>query len=225
VIDTTHLFFDGNSLGGIMGGMLTAVSPDIERAALGVPGMNFGLLLPRSVDFAQYEAVFEAGYPSDLDRTLILALIQMLWDRGEAGGYIQHLTKDPYPGTNAKPVLLHVALGDFQVSPLAAEVEARTIGARVHAPIAANGRLKEVTPMWDIEPIDSYPFDGSALVLWDSGSYDIPLADLPPRAGHDPHGDPRNDQEARQQKSDFLQVGGAVVDVCAGQPCTAPPAS
>jgi hypothetical protein len=224
VVDTTHLFFDGNSLGGIMGGMLAAVSPDIERAVLGVPGMNFGLLLPRSVDFDEYSAVFEPAYPDALERTLILGLIQMLWDRGEAGGYIQHLTKDPYPGTSAKDVLLHVALGDFQVSPLAAEVEARTIGARVHVPVAAAGRLKEVRPMWGIEPIESYPFRGSAIVLWDSGSYDIPLANLPPRAGRDPHGDPRNDAEARQQKSDFLKVDGAVVDVCAAKPCTAPPA-
>jgi hypothetical protein len=224
VIDTAHLYFDGNSQGGIMGGMLAAVSPDIERAVLGVPGMNYGLLLPRSVDFDDYEAVFEPAYPSALDRTLILAVLQMLWDRGEAGGYIQHLTKDPYPGTAAKRVLLHVALGDFQVSPLAAEIEARTIGAATHTPIAATGRLKEVTPMWSIPAIDSFLYDGSAIVLWDSGSPDIPLANLPPRAGRDPHGDPRNDPVARQQKSQFLQVDGRVADVCRGDPCRAAPA-
>ena len=221
LIDTAHLYFDGNSQGGIMGGMLAAVSPDIERAVLGVPGMNYGLLLPRSVDFDDYEVVFKPAYPNDLDRTLILALLQMLWDRGEAGGYVQHLTSDPYPGTAAKPVLLQVALGDFQVSPLAAEVEARTIGARVHTPIAAEGRLKEVTPMWGIAPIESYPYDGSAIVLWDSGTPDIPLANLPPRAGRDPHGDPRSDPVARAQKSEFLQVGGGVVDVCRAKPCRA----
>ena len=51
MIDTAHLDYDGNSQGGIMGLMLAAVSPDIERAVLGVPGMNYSLLLPRSVDF------------------------------------------------------------------------------------------------------------------------------------------------------------------------------
>jgi hypothetical protein len=35
---TTRLFYDGNSQGGIMGGGLTAVAPDFDRAALGVPG-------------------------------------------------------------------------------------------------------------------------------------------------------------------------------------------
>ena len=35
VLDTTRLFYDGNSQGGIMGGGLTAVAPDYDRAALG----------------------------------------------------------------------------------------------------------------------------------------------------------------------------------------------
>jgi hypothetical protein len=62
------LDYDGNSQGGIMGLMLAAVSPDIERAVLGVPGMNYSMLLPRSVDFDTYEAIMTPAYPSDLDR-------------------------------------------------------------------------------------------------------------------------------------------------------------
>ena len=53
VINTSQLYYDGNSQGGIMGGALTAVSPDFTRAALGVPAMRYSLLLPRSVDFDQ----------------------------------------------------------------------------------------------------------------------------------------------------------------------------
>ena len=49
----SHRYYDGNSQGGIMGGMTTAVAPDFTRAALGVPGMNYGgLLLQRSTDFS-----------------------------------------------------------------------------------------------------------------------------------------------------------------------------
>ena len=54
VIDTRRLFYDGNSQGGIMGGSLTALAPDFNRAVLGVPGMNYSTLLRRSVDFDQY---------------------------------------------------------------------------------------------------------------------------------------------------------------------------
>ena len=38
VIDTGRLFYDGNSQGGILGGSLTALAPDFNRAVLGVPG-------------------------------------------------------------------------------------------------------------------------------------------------------------------------------------------
>src|SRR2546428_4027844 len=37
-----------------------------------------------------------------------------------------------------------------------------------------------------------------------------------PSTGPDPHGDPRSSPDARTQKSEFLKVGGAVVDVCSG---------
>ena len=56
VLDTSHLYYNGNSQGGIMGGALTAVSPDFTRASLGVPAMNYSVLLPRSVDFDEFAA-------------------------------------------------------------------------------------------------------------------------------------------------------------------------
>ena len=49
-----RLFYDGNSQGGIMGGALTAIAPDFNRAVLGVPAMNYSTLLRRSVDFDDY---------------------------------------------------------------------------------------------------------------------------------------------------------------------------
>lgn len=50
-IDTTRLYYDGNSQGGIVGGALAAVAVDYDRAVLGVPGMNYSTQLQRSVDF------------------------------------------------------------------------------------------------------------------------------------------------------------------------------
>jgi hypothetical protein len=35
----------------------------------------------------------------------------------------------------------------------------------------------------------------------------------------DPHENVRSTPAAREQKSDFLEPNGAVVDVCGGQPC------
>ena len=219
LIDTAHLDYDGNSQGGIMGSMLAAVSPDIERAVLGVPGTNYSLLLPRSVDFDTYEAIFKPAYPNDLDRVLILGVTQMLWDRGEGGGYVQHLTSNPYPGTEAKTVLLDAAFGDHQVTVLSAMIEARTIGATIHQPVATEGRWQEVQPGWGLEPT-VYPSSGSAIIVWDSGMADIPFDNLAPRDGDDSHEDPRRDPDVRAQKASFL-FDDTLVDVCGAQACTA----
>ncbi len=70
----------------------------------------------------------------------------MLWDRGEGAGYVQHITADPYPGTPVKTVLLDVAYGDHQVTPLSALIAARALGATIHRPLAADGRWAEVEP-------------------------------------------------------------------------------
>ncbi len=219
LVDPTHLDYDGNSQGGIMGLMLAAVSPDIERAVLGVPGMNYSLLLPRSVDFDTYEAIMKPAYPNDADRVLIFAITQMLWDRGEGAGYVQHLTADPYPGTPAKTVLLDVAFGDHQVTELSALIEARTIGASIHRPVAIDGRWQEKDPGWGLESI-SYPYDGSAVIIWDSGMEPIPFENLAPREGDDSHEDPRRDPDVRRQKASFL-FEDTLIDVCDGAACQA----
>ena len=120
-----------------MGGSLTAVAPDFTRAALGVPGMNYSVLLQRSVDFDTYAQVMYNAYPDQLQRPLLLSLIQLLWDRAEADGYAAHMTTDPYPDTPAHQVILSMAYGDHQVSNWTTIVEARTIGARVRTPVVA----------------------------------------------------------------------------------------
>lgn len=224
VIDTRELYYDGNSQGGIMGGAATAISVDWTRAVLGVTGMNYSLLLHRSVDWTTFDAVYRPSYPDELERTLLLTVAQMLWDRADADGYAQHVTDDPLPGTPRHRVLMHIAFGDHQVAPASAEIEARTIGARIHMPAVAPGRLPDVVPYWGIEPIPSYPYEGSAMVVWDSGSPAPPLANLPPTEGRDPHEDPRADPDARRQKAAFLAPDGVVIDVCGGAPCTAEPA-
>jgi len=219
MIDNSALYFDGNSQGGIMGMMLAAVSQDFDRAVLGVVGMNYSLLLPRSVDFDIYEAVFIPAYENPLDRELLISVIQMLWDSGEGAGYVRHIVSDPLPNTQEKDVLMHVAFGDWQVTELSAMIAARTMGVPIHRPVTADGRNRELSPGWGIDTLD-YETDTSALVIWDSGSDPIPFEQIPPRASRDPHADPRNDVDVRRQKAAFL-FDGELIDICNGEPCTA----
>jgi hypothetical protein len=235
LLDTSALYYDGNSQGGIIGGALTAVAPDFTRAVLGVPGMNYSTLLTRSTDFGtgqppnpdpsdpesalpEYAYPLYTAYPKELERPLILALIQDLWDRAEPDGYAEHMTTKPYPNTPAHTVLMHLAFGDHQVANIAAETEARTIGASAQQPALDPGRAN-----WDalygIPPISSFPFGGSAIVYWDSGVPAPPTTNTAPSGPVDPHGHPRATRAARAQKAAFLAPGGAVIDTCGGAPC------
>ncbi|MEA2306281.1 MAG: hypothetical protein QOH43_3561 [Solirubrobacteraceae bacterium] len=235
VIDTStgRMHYDGNSQGGIIGGQLIAVAPDLDRGALGVPGMNYSTLLQRSVDFNTYAQVLYAAYPDHLDRALYLSMLQMLWDRAEANGYAQHMTDEPYPGTPPHEVLLQAGYGDHQVANVAAEVEARTIGAKLSTPALTPGRSPDVTPFYGIAPITRYPYAGSALTMFDSGPLrpdpanpgaqlgtpSPPTGNTPPSIGVDPHEFPRRTPSGQQQKSDFFTPGGKVTEVCGGAPC------
>ena len=70
LLDTSELYFDSNSQGAILGGLATAVAPDWRRAVLGVATMNYGTLLPRSVDFDTYNIIFKPAYPDGGTRRL-----------------------------------------------------------------------------------------------------------------------------------------------------------
>lgn len=243
VIDTERLYYDGNSQGGILGGSLVALAPDLDRGVLGVIGMNYSTLLRRSVDFTPYaegdfvgagdtNAGLYDNYPSELERPLILGLMQMLWDRGEMNGYAHHLSGDPLANTPDHEVLMQVAFGDHQVSMWTADVAARTMGAATNPMPLDPGRHPDEVPLFGIERISSFPYEGSALIYVDAGTPAPPITNTPPEGaefGADPHGVPRADPEAQAQKAAFLSPNGVVVDTCGGAPCygggyTGPPA-
>jgi hypothetical protein len=230
---------------------------DGNRATLGVPGMNYSTLLQRSTDFGtgaasegppqnmgipSYAWLVYHAYPAEADRQIVFALMQMLWDRGEADGYAENMTTHPLPNTPAHTVLMHAAFGDHQVSNWAAAVEARTAGAYIHTPTLDLQRdpLGGTSYFGLIPAIPYYPWPGSALVVWDAGKPNSdcslgvgapPLTNTPPIDGcpsgvpssqwgaNDPHEFPRNTIAARLQKSEFDEPTGMVYDVCGGQPC------
>ncbi len=215
---TSPLVYDGNSQGAIMGGAYMALTPDARRGVLGVAGMNYSTLLNRSVDWEAnplLAGTLYRAYPDPKDQQLVFVLLQMLWDRAEADGYAQHMTTDPLPDTPAHEVLMHVAFGDHQVANISAEVEARTIGARLMTPALTDHEHWEKNPYY--VPTATYPHRGSAMVYWDSGNAAPPNANIPASYGADPHEDPRREPGGAYQKARFL-TQGIVVDVCDGRP-------
>jgi len=216
-----ELFYDGNSQGAIVGGAISSVSPDITRIVLGEAGMNYSLLLDRSVDFDEYlAAAFAPAYLSRTDRILAIALAQLLWDRGETTGYLQHLVSDQFPGTKPHRLLLLGAVGDHQVTEYSLRVEARTAKIPARVPLATPGRTAETEPAWAMETTDTFPFTGSGYVLSDTGSPPSPPGNVPPRDGHDPHDDTPNIPQIQLLKDAFWGGSSDVSDICpAGSAC------
>jgi hypothetical protein len=211
---------------------------------LDVTGMNYSTLLSRSTDSGQYLDIpgigLWANYPGLERRPLILSLMQLLWDRGEGNGYAQHMTDDPLPDTPEHHVLLQAAYGDHQVSNVAAEVQARTIGAQVHTPELDPGRhwADATDPLFGLTGIHSYPFSGSAaMVYYDGGPLGFdgdqdctdegmdpqhgtapaPLVNLPPNPvsvyGCDPHSYPRRSLDGVTHAASWLSPAGSI-DQC-----------
>ncbi|MHB8329940.1 MAG: hypothetical protein ACYDD6_10025 [Acidimicrobiales bacterium] len=260
-IDPGGVYYDGNSQGGIYGGTVCAVSIDVKHCVLGVFGMDYALLLPRSVDYVAsetdaqvaeqnlqqaasspstynptnvigevgYSNILDTFYPDQAQRMLILDLIQGLWDRSDPAGYASHMTGG-LPNTPSHQVLLQMAWGDHQVANVTAETEARSIGASLvggQLPTSSDPALTPTRygtyqdPFWGIPSITSYPYDGSALAVFDTGPYNAanpqgtaaaPSSDTPPNVGNDPHEFPRRTLLDRQEKSAFMEPNGVITD-------------
>ena len=199
----------GNSQGGILGGAYLGMATQVDRGVLGVAGMPYSLLLQRSADFGPFFMLFQEKYPDSKDITLLMAIMQTLWDAGEPSGYANVLTSNPLPGTPAKDVLIQVGIGDAQVTTLGAHVMARAYGATTVNP--------QTRPIYGVEEVGS-GYVGSALVEFNY--IDVgpdPIENLPPLRASDTHECPRREPWGQVQIRDFL-VDGVVNHTCDG-PC------
>jgi hypothetical protein len=226
LIDVDTLSYTGISQGGILGGAVVALAPDLTNGVIDVTGINYSTLLNRSVDWegAAVGNLYYGFYRDPVERQLGFALMQMLWDRGEGSGYARRTTDDPLPNSPPHNLLMHVAFGDYQVANVAAEVHARSAGARLLQTSLADGRHWSDDASFGLAPFDVagdgsiLPHTGSALVYFDSGNDVPPSVNLPPGdAGGDPHSDPRRDEAGTDQRATFLRTG-TVVDVYDGEP-------
>lgn len=224
---TGEVHYDGLSQGAILGGALTALNPHFQRSVLMVAGMRFSLLMRRSNAWSGFSLAFDPAYPEPLDKAISIALIQMLWDRGENNGYVNHITRDPLPGSDISRVLVQAAVGDATVTETAAEVLARGLQLSRHTPTVVTGRHIAVEPYVGIGSIDAYPYAGNALVMFDSGPFPVaghdgtplqPVANQPQTEGYNTHGMPFSQLPGWQQKGHFWRTG-EVINVCGATAC------
>lgn len=233
-IDKKRLYYTGISQGGIYGATYMALSQEVTRGHLGVPGHSYSLLLQRSVDFDPFLLVVSGNYPDAGDRLIVLSLIQMLWDASDPASYYVHLKQQPFPNTPPHDVLLVPAKGDYQVAPVTNEIVARSGFAEL---MEGWGR-----PVPGVKE-RAYPYKGSGVVIYDFGNDWAAPGNKPPAGdveggkckvtadctgwmecdeGYcilgDPHDRPQRLEWRNKQLVHFLDTG-EIIDVCGGDGC------
>lgn len=245
-IDPTQRFYRGDSQGGISGGVYMAISTDVTRGLLDNTGGSYEISLDRSRDFTPFFLTLRGVYPDPAQEQLLIDLIQQLWDNAEPDGYMTYISESMLPCptaicpsgvTPAHNVIIMDGLGDQQVSPISAQYEARSIGAKNLQPVN-----REV---WGISDAPS-GFTGNGYVefnFWEPASQS-PLTNTPPPINYpgcsciyngqvqnqcgsdtcdtDPHDELRKLQWAQDMVDQFFKTGQINQTCPGGGPCAAP---
>lgn len=213
IIQKDKTAYFGNSEGGIFGSVYMAITQDVKRGLLGVPGGPYGMLLPRSLDFGIEFDVLKARYSDPVDRINMMQVLQCLWDRAEPAGYMGSISRDPLPNTMKHEVLLHYGLGDAQVTWLGAQSIARSVDAVQYG---SNAKENDES-FYGLELLadDAVVTGRSGIQGWDYGSAQAPLYNVPPGTEGDTHECPRKDDRAQVQMGHFF-LTGEIKNACDG---------
>ena len=206
LIDATKSYYIGGSQGGIYGGTLLALSPDIERGVLLVNGANYPFMIERSIDFETYVPIFEVAFPDRLDQALMLPMAQHLWDGSDPSSYLPFL-QEGLADIGPKQVMAITVTNDAQVPNLSSDMAMRMAGSPV-----VQGSVSEP---WGFE-VREAPYTGSAYVEIDLGDPDCPEGNLPPPVDVGGHGAIVRDPMALLMIEAFL-YDGEVTMPCDGE--------
>jgi hypothetical protein len=201
LVDSSALYYTGVSQGGIYGGTLLTISPDIQRGVLLVNGVVFPFMMERSIDFVPYFPIFEMAFTRRLDRALLLPMAQHLWDAAEPSGYLAHLIEG-LPGIGPKEVLSVAAHNDAQVPNLSTDQAMRMVGVPV-----LEGSTREP---WGFEVVPA-PHTGSGYITIDLGDRPVPEGNLPPAENDDGHSRVGQREPALTIIRHFLLTGEVIV--------------
>lgn len=110
-LDTTRIFYQGTSLGGVLGATFIALAPDLKGAFLQVPGVGITSILSGSNlwDLAYHQ--LEPPSVDGAEALLLKAVMQHQMDYGDAINFV-HFIHNPLPGRTDKKLAMVVAQDD-----------------------------------------------------------------------------------------------------------------
>lgn len=211
--DPETVWYYGNSQGGSVGTVVMALSVDVQRGVLGVPGSGYPFLLHRSTAFTPFADLIALSYRFPEALPTFLTVLGTGWDAFDPLTFAPHLHGAPLPGTPDHAVLYHVAKEDRQVHNEASFISARAAGAVLMTPA--------LRPVFGLPEVPYPASPGAAVVEVDFGIPDDPTPLDPPDGdpsqpdGGDTHGWLRAYPPAQDQMIHFLRTG-ELIDVCGG---------
>jgi len=205
LIDPERVYYYGISLGGINGANLMAHTDDIDHAVLHVGGAVWSTMLERSSNWTAFETMMEYGVEDPLDRQVLYAVSQLLWD-----------PVDPITHTHdlrGRSLLWQESMGDEQVPNLTTHALVRSVGVPLLGPA--------VEPVLGLEeqqgPLGP---DAAALAQFDP-ELGRPHDTNRPSEETGAHYFPRHCEPVHQQIEFFFQPGaeGTIEHTCGDGPC------
>jgi hypothetical protein len=144
-LDGTHIYWNGGSLGGIMGSMAVALEPEIKGAALQVPGASFiQLITTNSAEVSglvgtvakgtfgiQGEEVLDEYHP-------IANLLSSITESGDPIAYAPHILENSLNGRETPDVLITYAMNDEVLPNIATVALMRAMGIDLATPNLAD---------------------------------------------------------------------------------------
>lgn len=141
-LDPTRIYWSGGSLGGIVGTMVLAAEPEIQAAALQVPGASFlQLITTQSAELASLVAtltrvLFSIDGVDDIDAFHPVAtLLAAVTEPGDPIAHAPHVNRDPLmPERGPADVLVSYAVYDEVLPNVATVALVRALGLDLAAP-------------------------------------------------------------------------------------------
>lgn len=126
-IDTDNIFYEGTSMGGVLGTTFVASAKDLKGAFLQVSGVGISNILTHSILFESFG--FENLIPENAtagEAALFIQLLQQEFDKADAINFA-HYIKNPIHGRSPRKLVVQYGLGDEVVFNPATEALAEIV--------------------------------------------------------------------------------------------------
>ena len=211
LVDTSDVDYMGVSLGGIRGPSMLSLIPEMDRGVLWVAGSSFSFIAERSTQYTQFEELFSSSlaYESTMDRSILIALMQSMWDTTEPETYLPFREGGLEGELHPYEILYLVSINDAQVTTLSADRASRTSGIPVLSNSTHHPEGLDV-----VEASES----SSAIVYFDGRFPEVPSGNIQgPMAYHSlAHNQVLGFGPAADLATNFLE-SGTITDTCSGK--------